>query len=152
MEKKQKDCWKPLFSHIDGSQIEKLAFPKHGVNRTVVHNHLGNISGKFEPCIYSSFKEKEKKLIFFIRNRSFWPQNVWRLIFLAEVNEKVVGNVKSYLHMNFQPIIATRFQEKAQRPHFLTKNCLWKKFGILFWKSGFVTFLHLQWANFMCES
>jgi hypothetical protein len=40
------------------------------------------------------------------------------------INEKVVGNVKSYLNMNFQPKIATRFQENAKKTHFLTKNCL----------------------------
>ena len=66
---------KLLFLHINCSQIKKSAFPKHGVNRKVVDNHLVNISGKFEPCIYSIFRENEEKLIFFIRNHSFWPQN-----------------------------------------------------------------------------
>ena len=45
------------FSHIDGSQIKISAFPKHGVNRTVVDNHLINITGKFEPCSNSIFRE-----------------------------------------------------------------------------------------------
>ena len=45
-------------------EIEKSDFPKHGVNRKVVDNHLVNISGKFEPCIYSIFRENEEKLIF----------------------------------------------------------------------------------------
>ena len=45
------------FSYIDGSQIEKSAFPKHGVNRKVVDNYLINITGKFEPCSNSIFRE-----------------------------------------------------------------------------------------------
>ena len=36
---------KHVFLHIDGSQIKKSAFPKHGVNRKVVDNHLINITG-----------------------------------------------------------------------------------------------------------
>ena len=53
----------------------KMNLSNCGVNRKVVDNHLINISGKFEPCIYSIFRENEEKLIFFIRNHSFWPQN-----------------------------------------------------------------------------
>ena len=53
----------------------KMNFPDPGVNGKVVDNHLINISGKFEACIYSISHENEEKVIFFIRNHSFWPQN-----------------------------------------------------------------------------
>ena len=46
---------KTLFSHIDGSQIEKSPFPKHDVNGKVVDNHLINNSGKFEALILKTF-------------------------------------------------------------------------------------------------
>jgi hypothetical protein len=41
------DVAKMLISHIDGSKTEKSAFPKHGVNRKVVDNHLINMSEKY---------------------------------------------------------------------------------------------------------
>ena len=46
-----------LFSHIDGSQIEKSPFPKHDVNEKVVDNHLINNSGKFEALILKIFEK-----------------------------------------------------------------------------------------------
>ena len=49
---------KNAFSHIDGSQIEKSAFPKHDVNGKVVDNHLINNSGKFEAFILKTFRQK----------------------------------------------------------------------------------------------
>ena len=47
---------KRRFLHIDDSQIKKLAFPKHGVNRKVVDNRLINITGKFEPSSNVTFR------------------------------------------------------------------------------------------------
>ena len=42
----------------------KMNFPDRGVNRKVVYNHLINISGKFEACIYSISRGNEEKVIF----------------------------------------------------------------------------------------
>ena len=53
----QKIAKNTFFLHIDGSQIKKSAFSKHGVNRKVVDNHLINITGKFEPSSNSIFRE-----------------------------------------------------------------------------------------------
>ena len=53
------------------------------------------------------------------------------------VNRKVVYNVENYLHVNFQPKIATRFRENDKKPIKL----LIKKIEIFFGKSGRVTFL-----------
>ena len=44
-----------IFMHVDGSQIKKSAFTKHGVSRKVVDNHLIHISGKFEPSSLKTF-------------------------------------------------------------------------------------------------
>ena len=51
---------KLLFLHIDVSQIKKLAFSKHGVNRRVVDIHLINITGKLERSSDSIFREISK--------------------------------------------------------------------------------------------
>ena len=52
------ESWRiTLFLHIDGSQIKKSAFSKHGVNRKVVKNHLINVTGKFEPSSISISRE-----------------------------------------------------------------------------------------------
>ena len=51
---------KLLFLHIDGSQIKKVAFSKHGVNGRVVDNHLINITGKFERSSDSISREISK--------------------------------------------------------------------------------------------
>ena len=68
-----KTVWR--FLHIDGSQIEKSAFPKNGVSRKVVDNHRINISAKFEACILKTFREKSFLAHIDCSQIEKWPQN-----------------------------------------------------------------------------
>jgi hypothetical protein len=54
----------------------KRCVPGLAISEEVVGNVKSYLNMNFERCIYSICRENEEKLIFFIRNRSFWPQNV----------------------------------------------------------------------------
>ena len=47
--------------HIDSSQIKKLAFPKHGVHRKAVDNHLINIIGRKREKEREKERERERE-------------------------------------------------------------------------------------------
>ena len=52
------------FLHIDGSQIEKTAFLKHGVNIKVVGSVENYLNIKFQPKLMACSRENGQKPIF----------------------------------------------------------------------------------------
>ena len=52
-----------------------MNFLELGVNKKVVGSVESYLDMKFQPKNFTRSRENEEKLIFFIRNHSFWPQN-----------------------------------------------------------------------------
>ena len=79
---------------------------------------------KFEVCTLGISQENEEKVIFFIRNHSFFAKK-WVKMSFPDHNDsrKVVHKVDSYLIGQFQPKVMTRSQENGENLIF-GKHCL----------------------------